>query len=85
MPEQLLTMAEAALRLQVTVVRAYQLVREGILPAVRLGRQIRVDPRRLDDFVRKGGAAFPGGWRRLAAKNEEDVANVKNSPLSLGS
>jgi hypothetical protein len=43
------------------------MVRAGILPSgvvVRLGRLIRVDPSRLEDFIASGGKTLPGGWRK---------------------
>ena len=49
---------EVATRLQVSDARVYELIRLGLLPAVRIGRQVRVDPEKLDDFVRRGGAAL---------------------------
>jgi putative molybdopterin biosynthesis protein len=61
---QLLTMQEVADHLGVSVQRAYELGRIGLLPVVRLGRQMRVDRRRLEDWVASGGQALPGGWRR---------------------
>lgn len=38
------TVPEVADWLRLTVPRVYELVREGALPAVRIGRQIRIDP-----------------------------------------
>jgi len=49
--------------------RAYELARVGILPdgvVVRLGRQIRFDEDALVDWIRGGGQALPGGWKREA-------------------
>ena len=40
---QLLTMDEVAVILGVSRGRAYELGRHGILPVVRLGRQVRVE------------------------------------------
>ena len=54
-------------RLAVTLNRFYELVRQGIVPpgvVVRLGRQLRVHPERLEEFIARGGQALPGGWRR---------------------
>jgi excisionase family DNA binding protein len=60
----LLTMDEVASMLSVTKARAYELARQRLIPAVRLGRQWRVDPHRLQEFVATGGCSLPGGWRR---------------------
>ncbi len=46
--------------------RVYALVREGLLPHVRLGRQIRFDADQLDEWKRNGGQSLPGGWRKEA-------------------
>jgi excisionase family DNA binding protein len=53
----LITIDEAAVILRVKKARAYELARQGVLPVVRLGRQVRVDPRRLHAFLHAGGAA----------------------------
>jgi len=57
---------EVARILDVSESRVYELIRQGILPSVRLGRQIRVDKEALDEFIKAGGQALPGGWRREA-------------------
>jgi excisionase family DNA binding protein len=62
--KELLTLDQTAKVLRVKYARAAELAREGVLPVVRLGRQIRVDPDQLSDFVSKGGKALPGGWKR---------------------
>jgi len=57
----------AARRLNITEARVYQLVREGLIRgAVRLGRQVRIDPDELEEFIKSGGQALPGGWRKEA-------------------
>jgi len=61
---QLLRLEEAAKILNVTYFRACELVRRDILPAVKLGRQVRIDPGRLQHFIENGGKSLPGGWRR---------------------
>ena len=43
-------------RLGVSKDRAYELVRLGILPAVRLGRQVRVDEDVMHKWIVSGGA-----------------------------
>lgn len=63
---RLLTAAEAAEILAVTPARVYELVRQDVLPHVRLGRQVRIDPDRLEAWIAAGGQALPGGWRRAA-------------------
>ena len=41
-PPAVLTIPEVAVLLQVSRLRAYQLAREGQLPVIRFGRQVRV-------------------------------------------
>jgi hypothetical protein len=64
---QLQPVEYGAMRLALPVHRFYALCRNGILPPgviVRLGRQIRVDPALLEEFIARGGMSLPGGWRR---------------------
>jgi excisionase family DNA binding protein len=63
---KLLTLDQVAEVLSVTYARAAGLARESVIPVVRLGRQIRVDPIRLQEFIASGGRALPGGWKREA-------------------
>lgn len=64
MPKKLLRMHEVAAVLDVSVARAYELCRLNIIPHTKIGRQVRVCPDHLDEFIRSGGQALPGGWRR---------------------
>ena len=61
-----LRVEDVAEMLGVSQGRCYELIRKGLLPAVRLGRQLRVDPEQLDAWVRHGGSSLPGGWRQEA-------------------
>jgi excisionase family DNA binding protein len=62
--ESLLTAPQVAVLLQVPKARVYQLAREGLLPSVRIGRQIRVSAGALEKWIADGGRALPGGWRQ---------------------
>jgi len=66
MSTKLLKLSEVAETLDVTYDRIAQMAREGILPGVRLGRQIRVNPDTLQSWIDNGGQALPGGWRKAA-------------------
>jgi excisionase family DNA binding protein len=66
MAEVLLTVKDAAQRLNISVAGTYEMIHQGILPAVFIGRVIRVAPAALDEFISKGGKRFPGGWRKEA-------------------
>jgi len=61
------SVTSSAKRIGISPGRFYDLVRNGILPpgvVVRLGRQIHINPGRLDQFIERGGKALPGGWRK---------------------
>ena len=53
----LLRITDVAVLLSITPARAYELARRGVLPCVRLGRQVRVDPERLEQWIAAGGHA----------------------------
>lgn len=71
---EVLTTNEVARILKVKPSRVQELVRQGILPHFRLGRQIRIDQQQLQHFIERGGQALPGGWRRIAG-GEQTRAN----------
>lgn len=62
----LLTVSDVAERLGIRPDRVYTLIREQLLPCVKLGRQVRVDATQLEAWIASGGQALPGGWRRQA-------------------
>lgn len=62
--ERLLTVKETADILNARVMQVYAWISEGILPAVRLGRKIRICPESLRKFVEDGGKSYDGGWRK---------------------
>ena len=64
---KLITISEAASVLSVTERRAYHLARSGQLPVIKLGRQVRVDADRLEEFLRDGGSAPRRGVARSGA------------------
>ena len=49
----------AARTLAVNKARIYELVREGVLPCVRLGRQIRFDESTIRAWIEAGGRTLP--------------------------
>ncbi|MGD1149134.1 MAG: helix-turn-helix domain-containing protein [Thermoanaerobaculaceae bacterium] len=61
---QLLRVEKVAELLDTSTARVYELIRLRLLPAVRLGRQVRVAQEALDEWVRNGGQPLAGGWRR---------------------
>lgn len=65
--KSLLTIPEFAGKFKLSLPRAYSLVRKGLIPGiVRIGRQVRIDPVKLSQFIKEGGRALDGGWRNKA-------------------
>jgi len=72
---ELLTVAEVGRVTGLGESRVYDLLRRGILPCVRIGRQRRVSRRALDAFITQGGAGLndlpleePGPGRSSAGR-----------------
>lgn len=61
---KLYTASELASILNFKESRIYELVRENILPAVFVGRQIRFSGEAIEEFIEDGGKRYPGGWKR---------------------
>ncbi len=59
---------QVAALLGVSEARCYELMRTGILPSVRLGRQVRVHEEVLREWIRNGGQTLPGGGRRRTSE-----------------
>jgi len=64
---KLLRVTEAAEWLDLSEYQVLAYAREGIIPSVRLGRQVRFSPSALDEFIATGGKSYPGGWRKSEA------------------
>jgi len=62
--KRLYRVPEVARILDTTEQRIYEMAREGVLPVVKLGRQVRVDRIALEKFIENGGQAYPGGWKK---------------------
>lgn len=52
---QLLTMPQVAEILGVREQKVYIMARQGMFPVVRLGRQLRTDPDKLQEWIDRGG------------------------------
>ena len=61
------TVPEIADLLQMKRERVYEAVRLGLVPAVHIGRQIRIEERAFVEWVRDGGQTYAGGWRNQAS------------------
>lgn len=59
MAKRLLRAPEISERLGITEDRVWDLIRRRMLPAVRIGRQVRVDEDALEAWIRRGGSALP--------------------------
>ena len=57
--KRLLRVSEVATILGLSKSRVYELCRRNILPAVRIGRQVRVDHQEIEEFIRSGGKGLP--------------------------
>jgi excisionase family DNA binding protein len=75
---RLLTVQEAADFLRVTQARAYQLLRSGMIPEVRIGRQIRISENALHEWVARGGYPLP--HRTVSSEGDDRVAESSGSP-----
>lgn len=53
---RLLTAKEVARILQVSPARVYELARTGVIPSVRLTRQVRFEEAALREWVARGGS-----------------------------
>lgn len=65
-----LTTNEVAKILKVKPSRVQELVRQGVLPHFRLGRQIRIGRQQLHHFIERGGQALRGDWRRTTGAGD---------------
>ena len=46
--------------------RVYEAIRQGLLPSVHIGRQIRIEEQTFHDWVRQGGTRYSGGHNRAS-------------------
>ena len=53
-----LTVDQIAETLGLTTGRVYEAIRLGLLPAVRIGRQVRVEEQAFRDWVNNGGQGY---------------------------
>jgi excisionase family DNA binding protein len=72
---KLMRMPEVAAVLDIPLSRAYELVRAGLLPVVRVGRQVRVDPALFRDWV-------VGGGSDIAARRKPLLRQAATTPRS---
>ena len=54
-----LTVNEIAEIIGLSTARVYETIRRGLLPAVRIGRQVRVEEQAFREWVNNGGQRYP--------------------------
>ena len=69
----LMTIEEASDLLKVKPHRIYEMARGGLLPCVRLGRQVRISEDALRRWIENGGQALPGGWKQESNQGGDNV------------
>ena len=60
------TVDQIAELIQLSRPRIYEAIRTGLLPAVHIGRQVRIEEQAFAGWVQAGGQAHAGGWKRRA-------------------
>ena len=55
MSSRFLQIEQVSALLEISDTTAKRLVKKGVLPAIRVGRQIRIDQRRLREWLDRGG------------------------------
>jgi excisionase family DNA binding protein len=55
MSNSFLQISQVSALLEISDTTTRRLVKKGILPAIRVGRQIRIDPRRFQEWLDNGG------------------------------
>jgi excisionase family DNA binding protein len=73
--ERLLTAQQVAVFLQVPKARVYELAREGLIPTVHLGRQLRVSASALDDWIADGGQPLGNVYRTAEDRRARDTSD----------
>jgi excisionase family DNA binding protein len=67
MGEQLLNPADVAERLNVSKAQAYKMLKDGVIPSVRMGRIVRVRPEDLEKYIYKNIGLGASGEQENAA------------------
>lgn len=58
MPVRFFTVPQIAQMTQLSEPRVYEAVRRKLLPAIRIGRQVRVEEAAFLDWIKAGGQAY---------------------------
>jgi excisionase family DNA binding protein len=63
---KLLIVPEVAEIIRTSPDQVYSLVRQGILPGMKIGRRVVISEDALQKWIEQGGQAWPGNWRKNA-------------------
>ena len=61
------TVKQIADLVQLSPARVYEAIRLGLLPAVHIGRQVRIEEQGFQDWVRRGGQTYEPGVQSQAS------------------
>jgi len=61
------TVQEVSELIQVSTARVYEAVRLGLLPAIHIGRQVRIEERAFKEWIRTGGQRHPSPGQSQAS------------------
>ncbi len=78
---KLMSRSEAAAYLGIPPRTLYALVRQGAIPAVRVGRVLRFDALHLDEWLRQQTANAPEPEPELLAAPTVDLRDIADRPL----
>lgn len=73
MARELLTTEEflEEYNLKIDKARFYESVRLNLIGGVvRIGRQIRIDRKKFEEWLDNGGQSLPGGWRKAPVRSD---------------
>ena len=60
------TVLEIAENIKLSPDRVYEAIRQGLLPSVHIGRQIRIEEQAFHEWVRQGGTRQRAGHNRAS-------------------
>jgi excisionase family DNA binding protein len=67
LPFQCFTVVQVAEMAQLSQARVYEAIRLNVLPAVRIGRQVRIERSAFRVWISGGGQRLAGGWKHKAS------------------
>jgi putative molybdopterin biosynthesis protein len=73
------TTEEVANILKVSKLTVYDLVKKGLLPAYRVGRQMRIDPSDLEEYIKRSKGQLQSSSSQLLSKEKETTSKEKET------